>query len=297
MNNTNNINYINKLNKYLNYIDIIYWINLDRSTERRKNMENILKYIKISNIRISASDGKILSYDKIYNRFRNINDEQSKIEYACLLSHFDTIKTFMNSHYNNALILEDDITLEYLKFWNKTLCEIIQKAPYDWEIIMLNYVSQKKLKDLYTLNLNGQISCCQAYIINKKGANKLMNQLYLKDDIYTLNKSYKYTADDYIFSCLKTYVYKYPYFTYPIENTSTIHSWQIDYHNYTKILCLLQWKDFYNFSLSSKYKKILNYRKKYIIYLIIILLIIIIYIKYRNINKSTKNHKNRLIYV
>lgn len=291
-NNTDNID-TDKLNEYLNCIDIIYWINLDRSTERRKNMENILKNIKIPNKRINAVDGKILPDYQIYNRFNGLNNMSTKIEYACLLSHLDTIKMFANSQYTNALIFEDDISLEYIKFWNKTVCEIIKNAPNDWDIIMLNYMSHQNLTKLYTENINGDISSCQSYIINKKGAQKLMNQILFLDGRYKLNKNFTQTADNYIFSSLKTYVYKYPYFTYPIENDSTIHNSHLDYHRYGKLLALMRWKEMYNFKLGKNYENILiqnKLNKKYdkILFSIILLLILFYVIMF-----FIENHENQ----
>jgi GR25 family glycosyltransferase involved in LPS biosynthesis len=255
-------------------------------------MLNILKNINIPNQRINAIDGKNISNNYIIDRLKGINRMRTKTEYACLLSHLDTIKLFSNSPYVNALILEDDISLEYTKYWNKSICDIIKNAPSDWEIIMLNYISINNLIELYTHNIDGKISSCQAYIINKKGATKLMNHILLFDNKYTLNKHFTHTADDYIYSSLKTYVYKYPYFTYSIENDSTIHNWHLDYHNYGKVTALIRWQEIYGFKLDKKYKKILiknnilQTKKKalfHIILLIIILFIIFII--------STKNHK------
>jgi GR25 family glycosyltransferase involved in LPS biosynthesis len=287
-----NIN-LEKLNNYMNCIDIIYWINLDRSKKRRENMEYILKNIDIKNQRINAIDGKMLSNNYIYDRLKNINRMRTKIEYACLLSHLDTIKIFSNSPYTNALILEDDISLEYVKYWNKSICDIIKNAPKDWDIIMLNYISKEKITKLYTPNINGKISSCQAYIINKKSAQKLMNKILLFDNKYTLNKNFIHTADDYIYSSLKTYVYKYPYFTYSIENDSTIHNWHLDYHNYGKVLALMNWQEIYDFKLDKKYKNILIKNKlmltknKYVFHIILIILLFFI------ILYTTKNHKNQ----
>ena len=294
--NNNNINF-EKINKFMNCIDIIYWINLDRSEDRRENMENILKNINIPNKRINAIDGKILSNNYIYDRLKGINRMRTKIEYACLLSHLDTIKIFSNSPYVNALILEDDISLEYTKYWNKSLCDIIKNAPTDWEIIMLNYISTEKIIKLYTPNIDGKISSCQAYIINKKAAQKLINKILLFNNKYTLNKNFTHTADDYIYSSLKTYFYKYPYFTYSIENDSTIHDWHLDYHNYAKVLALMRWREIYHFELNKNYKKILiknrimSKKNKlfYIILIIILFLIINLYI--------IENHKNQTQHV
>ncbi len=84
-----------KINKYINGIDAIYWINLERSTERRDKMTQMLSYFPVTNIRINANDGKN-DMEDIYNMFQ-INDtnySRTKIEYACLLSHLNTIKIF-----------------------------------------------------------------------------------------------------------------------------------------------------------------------------------------------------------
>jgi hypothetical protein len=111
---------------------------------------------------------------------------------------------------------------------------------------------------------------------------------------YTLNKNFTHTADDYIYSSLKTYIYKYPYFTYSIENDSTIHDWHLDYHNYAKVLALMRWQEIYDFKLDKNYKKILIKNKIlskknkllfYIILIIILFLIINLYI--------IENHKNQ----
>ena len=138
------------------------------------------------------------------------------------------------------------------------------------------------MKKVYTLNINGKISSCQAYIINKSAAQYFMNQIYIGNDRYMLNKNYIHTADDYIYSSLITYVYKYPYFTYPIDNDSTIHNWHINFHNYTKIIALNAWKDYYNFVLINKYNLdnekipfIFN-KKKIIQYSVFVLLIIML---------------------
>jgi GR25 family glycosyltransferase involved in LPS biosynthesis len=258
------------INDYLKCIDIIYWINLDRSENRRKNMLQILDNINIKNQRINAIDGKLLSKSEIYSKLDNIDYSRSIVEYACLLSHLNSIKTFNESNHQIALILEDDISLEYLEYWNKTICEIINDAPKDWEIIMLNYQSQYKLKNMYTLNYKGRISCAQAYLINKNGSNKLINTI-LKNNKYVLTDCNIHTADNYIFCILKTYIYKYPYFTYPTNNDSTIHVSHLDFHNYCKNIAFYAWNNKFNkFMIFNRHDPFLR--------IILILIIIIIYI-------------------
>lgn len=259
--NTNNkslsINYdYDKINECLKGIDVVYYINLDRSTDRRQNAENLLKDIKIPNVRISAIDGVMEDNKIFYNRLKNAHKLQnwklSKIEYACLLSHLETIKIFSNSKYETALILEDDFSLEFSKFWNKSIKEIINNAPKDWEIIMLGFSSFKHndLEADYTLNYSGnkKIYGTFSYLINKKGAKKLMNSIYFNKK-YNLDLNIFHHADIYIYTKLITYVYKYPYFTYPTYNTTLIHNDHLIQHIYSKIYTLMYWLG----DLKSKY--------------------------------------------
>lgn len=277
------------ITKYLDAIDIIYWINLDRSVKRRINMENNLKQINIKNERIIGTDGMNIPDEELYNNFKfSEKRDRTKIEYACLLSHLRTIKKFAESEYNLALILEDDLSLEYTKYWDKKVSEIIKDAPSDWEIIMLNYVTKKKLKDDYTFNMNGNISCCGSYLINKQGALRLMKNIYV-DNKFILTKNTINTADNYIYSNLITYAYKYPYFTYPTDNDSTIHSSHLLIHNYTKQLAFSHWVEKYEFIIdydilfySIKYKEI-------IVQFFILIISILILIQLYKLNKQFRS--------
>lgn len=270
---------INKnINNYLNCIDIIYWINLDRSTDRRTKMINLLKNINIPNQRITAIDGSKVSDDYIVSHFINDDYKASKIEYACLLSHLKTIETFSLSNHNTALIFEDDVCLDYFKYWNLTICEIINNAPIDWDIIMLNYISNNTVPNLYTLNKKGEYSSCLAYLINKKAALKLMKKIKV-DNKFKLPNEYWHTADNFTYSLLNTYVYKYSYFTYHDNNDSNIHNWHLDYHTKSKQLITKDWINYYNPNkFIEKFDNIyINYNiNKILLFLMIIIVVIII---------------------
>ncbi len=232
----------NKKN-YLKGIDKIYWINLDRSIERRKNMENIFKDEVFNNIkieRISGIDGKKDNINEIFEKhianYNNLTINESIPVISCLLSHLIAITTFNNSKNDIALIMEDDMILDYKPYWKKNINDIINNAPSDWEIIMLCYNSHLKepLTKTYTkagLN-NNPIYCTGAYLINKKGSKKI-GDLY-KNNKFNLNINIPFAADIYIFTELITYAYKYPYFTYPYENDSTISTGDISDHNFSK---------------------------------------------------------------
>ena len=108
---------------YLDGIDVIYWINLKRSTDRKNNMEKLFKddaFDNIPNSRIDAYDGK-LDPQLIFDKLTITEVTKTITEYACLLSHLESIRTFNESDHNVALIMEDDATLEFKKYWKKNL--------------------------------------------------------------------------------------------------------------------------------------------------------------------------------
>jgi GR25 family glycosyltransferase involved in LPS biosynthesis len=121
-----------KSNDYLHGIDVIYWINLDRSVDRRQLMEKMFEdpvFTGKKIIRISAVDGKAHNIDEILNsNFDGMKpDKFTKVEYACLLSHLKTIKHWIdNSKSEYAIIAEDDLVLE-------TVLPLFQRIQKAWK--------------------------------------------------------------------------------------------------------------------------------------------------------------------
>lgn len=224
---------------FMDGIDIIYWINLDRSPERRENMKKMFKdevFNGIPNIRITATDGK---KDDIYEMIDTTEYSGTDSEYGCLLSHLNAIKKFNDSKYEIALILEDDCTLELKKYWKKSIKQIIKNAPNDWEIIMLCYINLDidwRTSEEYILNTL-PISSTLSYLINKKGSKKLVadcdNLSCYKDKMYLLNLNGEHKADHYLYLNTITYCYKYPIFIYG-DDDSTIHNDHLDFHKENK---------------------------------------------------------------
>jgi len=215
----------------INGIDIIYWINLDSSTERKENMEEMFKDPCFKEVpvikRFSAVDG---SNPELINSMIHINTKKITVkEYACLLSHLEIIKNFSKSSYNIALIMEDDVTLDFKQYWKNDVQTIIKNAPDDWDIIMLAYISNEIPLYTYTFN-NDTYWSTLAYVINKQSAKKIINEMY-KNEKYYVTKNYKHDADVYIFQMLKTYTYKYPLFIYKYDESSTLHQDAIGGHN------------------------------------------------------------------
>jgi GR25 family glycosyltransferase involved in LPS biosynthesis len=233
--------------KYLDGIDCIYWINLDRSLDRKRKMEEMFSDTIFAGIpiqRIQAFDGKTCT---LHDKIKMKHKRNSNLEYACLLSHLKAIKTFSETDYTNvhrcknAIIFEDDVTLEFKPFWKKSLQDIIDNAPPDWEIIQLCYNTNTNLTNEYTLNNYkkndyGNIACMAAYIINNQAAKKFISETYNPStNKYKLQDYHTHEADHYLYKCLRTYTYKYPYFVYPTDNDSTLHPEDLDSHVRSKV--------------------------------------------------------------
>jgi GR25 family glycosyltransferase involved in LPS biosynthesis len=230
----------------LNGIDIVYWINLDRSNDRRDNMTKLFEddsFEDIKNERFPAIDYKT---NDIMTRFHlDKSDYKNELpEYACFLSHLETIRRFANSNFPDnsvALIMEDDATLEYKPFWKTSIKNVINNAPTDWEIIMLNYLFLEgtEFPDLskssdYEKNVTSYFSAL-SYLIRKSTAKKLMDKMY-ENGKYNIDPSINsHHADEYLFTSLNTYAYKYPFFTYKTENDSYLHPDHLDNHKKSKL--------------------------------------------------------------
>lgn len=185
----------------------IYYINLDRSEDRKKRIEKLFHDNHITNYkRIEAIDGKKLNMADYENKFVFTKKNISIYEIACTLSHLKAIRQAYNDNCENALIMEDDCNFDYIKFKNLTLENLIT-TNNQWECIQVACtISPKIAKSLFKSDdilINYHCYGAVAYLINRKGMEKIVN--YNSNDITV--------SEDYIFGKLNTFITK-PYFSY-----------------------------------------------------------------------------------
>jgi GR25 family glycosyltransferase involved in LPS biosynthesis len=216
-------------------VDAIYWINLDRSKDRRIYMENLLQDEVFKNIpaqRITAVDGE-KTKDIVLTRYVMQRQPRcSTVEYACFLSHLETIREFSKTDDKQvALIFEDDITLDFKPHWSKTIREIMNEAPDDWEIIQLSYMTEKdKIPTQDFVPTYGNYFSAAAYLIKNHAAKRWMREIYYNEK-YHLDDSARHVADEYTFLKLRTYTYRHPYFIYKANNDTTLyHTGSLPFH-------------------------------------------------------------------
>lgn len=232
----------------------IYIINLDRSKDRHKFMTDQMKEYNIKNYKfVSAVDGKKIKkrennmYDYEDISFFNNDDTVTEGELGCTLSHLKAISEILKNNHDYAIICEDDADLFWIQTWDRTIKNIVDDAPDDWEWISL-YLSKPEMNDQDSFYLDffeNKLYSTTFYIINKNGCQKIIDK-YFKDNSFILDKhiiqSHKWkkwrkwryvVADAYLPYLVNSYGIKIGFITGFNDNVSmnsTIHSGHTDFH-------------------------------------------------------------------
>lgn len=203
----------------------IYYLNLDGQPERREYMENQFKYWEIENYtRISAYDGREddLS-DIIKGRYPEM---MSSGEIGCVTSHLKAIRQFYESGEPCAIIMEDDCSLDLVKYWNFTWNDFYSKIPYDWDVVQIAIICTGDIHiKIHKRFVNEFSTAC--YLITRHHAEKLL-RLHTRENKYKLDNGVRPrpVADDLIYNSGNTY--SLPLLLYRIELGSSIHPEHID---------------------------------------------------------------------
>jgi GR25 family glycosyltransferase involved in LPS biosynthesis len=166
----------------------IYYINLDRSTDRYEIFnEQIKKYeIPYDQVkRITAIDGKTLNSIsdfpfKIYTRIKN---KPGVI--ACTLSHINAIKDAYNDNHPYVVIMEDDCNFEYVIYQQYKLSDIALTFGTEYNIIQLSTTNYSRynnfLKSSSIYVIPGYRASCVAYIISRQGMKNVIDAINNKN--------------------------------------------------------------------------------------------------------------------
>jgi hypothetical protein len=232
----------NKSAYRLKNIGPIYYLNLDGQPERAKYMEDQFKYWEIENYtRISAYDGRDddLS-DIIKGKYPEI---MTSGEIGCVTSHLKAIKHWMEtSDSPYAIIMEDDVDFQTVKYWSFTWQDFYSKIPYDWDVVQLAIICTGPLHVQLHKRFVNDFSTA-AYMITRHHAEKILKH-HIRGDKYKLDNGVKprAVADDLIYNSGNTY--SIPLLLYKIALGSSIHPDHIDaFHRQSHDGLLDYWKD------------------------------------------------------
>lgn len=206
---------------------------------KRKQIEDLYSSMNLN----GKCNDKNIDVSQIFNMFAKDNIikinkackkqiEHKQKELSCFSSHLKAMKIFLEtSNDDYCIIAEDDLSFDYNKFWNKTYWEFFENLPDDWECVQLtqiipiqaikkniiykNRFEPTKYKDNFSWSTT-------AYMINRKGAQKVLDMINVIDNKYYFKKLSDCIADVFIYKYLISYTI--PLFTYLCEDDSAINN-------------------------------------------------------------------------
>ena len=216
----------NKSTFKLKGIGPIYYINLDGQPERKEYMDDQFKYWEIENYtRISAYDGREDDLSHILKG--RYPENMTSGEIGCVTSHLRAIKHwYETSDSPYAIMMEDDVSLDLVRFWNFSWRDFYCRIPYDWDCVQIAIICTGDVHvKIHKRFVNEFSTAC--YIINRHHAEKLI-RLHCRGEKYKLDNGVRPrpVADDLLYNSGNTY--SLPLLLYRIELGSTIHPEHID---------------------------------------------------------------------
>ena len=204
----------------------IYCINLDGQPERWEYMEEQFKYWEIENYhRISAYDGRESDLGEILKG--RYPDMMSSGEVGCTTSHLKGIRHFVEeTDAPYAIMMEDDCSLDLVKFWNFTWKDFYGRIPYDWDVVQISIICTGDIHiKIHKRFVNEFSTAC--YLITRHHAMKLL-KLHTRGNKYKLDNGVRPrpVADDLIYNSGNTY--SIPLLLYRTELGSSIHPDHVD---------------------------------------------------------------------
>jgi glycosyl transferase family 25 len=158
-------------------------INLDRSTHRRSQIEAQLTALDVPFHRLAATDGHALGESE---RNRHYNDALNRRcyhkplvagEIGCYISHLRAWQWLLDSGFERAVILEDDVVLGE-NF--QAALDLLPCLPQPWDIVKLGSWSRKPVLSAvafgqFSLHRYGKTPISAfAQAVSRRGAEKLL---------------------------------------------------------------------------------------------------------------------------
>ena len=204
----------------LDGIGPIYYLNLDGQPERREYMETQFDYWGIKNYtRVSSYDGRDDDLSHILKG--RYPENMSGGEIGCTTSHLNAIKQFYETGEPYAIMMEDDCSLDLVRFWNFTWKDFHSRIPYDWDVCQIAIICTGDIHiKVHKRFVNEFSTAC--YLITRHHAKKLID-LHCRGDKYKLDNGVRPrpVADDLIYNSGNTYAL--PLLLYRTELGSSIH--------------------------------------------------------------------------
>lgn len=177
---------MNSIKEILSGFPTVFYINLDKSIDRRIHLEKqfqkfgIRNYTRVSADKFSPKEVDSWKHTILIpeNFIQEIFDFVTKTQLSLTLNLFSTIIEWYDSNSSEYCILvEDDLSLLPSKYWNFTWNFFIKNLPVDWECVQLHVISDNFISmGLSRWVPNNYSTSC--VLINRNYAEKLKKKFY-----------------------------------------------------------------------------------------------------------------------
>ncbi len=198
----------------------IYIINMERSKDRKSYIEDHFKKYGILEYNfVNGIDGSKEDLNELINNLNELN--VSKNEISCGMSHLKAIRHWLEtSDSEYGIIMEDDVSLETVDFWNFTWQDFFSAVNKKYDILQLaitnNFVINPRLHLREILDW-----CAAVYLIKRPFAEQLVNK-YTKDGKYTFSPDrMKSVPEGIVYT--GSLCYSIPLFTYTTQFESSLN--------------------------------------------------------------------------
>jgi hypothetical protein len=234
------------LNKLKNF-GPIYVINMARSLERKAYIQEHFKKYGVSEYKfVDAVDGSKEDLSLMVNNLESL--AISKNEAACSISHLKAISEWLQeSDSEYAIIVEDDVSLETVDFWNFTWEDFLKSVNKKYDVLQLaiinNFTVNPRLHLREIMDWSASI-----YLIKRDFAEKLISKHYHGEKYTFSTNRFRAVSEGMIFG--SGLCYSIPLFTYSLELESYLHQDHVvSIHTRSKAQTMNYWNNHSLFKL------------------------------------------------
>ena len=162
---------------------VVYYINLDKRVDRKREIETELNRIEITP----------------YQRFSAILQKQGLV--GCAKSHIECLKLGLDSGADHILVFEDDCLFTSDKTTVKQVLNTVMKTNYD--VFLLGFAVENVDESLLDTNHPMfkkviKAACCHGYMVTRRYASKLIDNFKAGVKLLEITKNGpKYAIDQY----------------------------------------------------------------------------------------------------
>lgn len=173
----------------------IYYFNLEHRTDRREYLENQFSDYGITNYyRVNSSRYSVDNFEEWKSKVFTDKLRTRVWFLATLIDRMHGIIDWYNlNESETCLIVEDDLSLEPVQYWNFDWETFVNSLPCNWECVQLHIIGEDFVKmNLSKWTHNNHSTGC--VLINRSYAEKLI-KLHYVDNGFKLYSNYGYNQN------------------------------------------------------------------------------------------------------